>query len=292
MARQGLEEYKRALQLRYTLTARAAPPPPVQPPPPHLIPQPPFRPPFLPATVRLPATPAEPHRMHVRPRSPVETPRGAADQMASPPRLPAPSLTPDEELSLSDSTHSQSPNDSTSLADDIMERVTKHLPERVRPSTFTREPPTPPTPPKPAPAHQPLQSTPVPPLDIGQSLSPGARAQTTADDEVEARRRELREAQRRVTVQREAVLLQQREQQEKLRRQQAEMDQMRRQREALEALMQTNVQVRDGKLVKEDHTAAAAAATAFQTLLHLLPAASSHSRRHHPGFGAHRSHPP
>lgn len=60
---------------------------------------------------------------------------------------------------------------------------------------------------------------------------------------MEARRRELRETQRRVTEQREAVLLQHREQQEKQRGQEAEMKQMRRQREALQALTQTNVQV-------------------------------------------------
>lgn len=225
--------------------------------------------------------------MHIRPHSPMEMPTRAADRMSSPLRLPAASLTPDKELTLSSSTHSQSLDDSASLADDIMERATKHLPERVRPSAFTREPPTPS---KPAPAHQPLQSSPVLPLDIGQSSGSGGKDPTIAVDEVDARRRELREAQRRVTAQREAVLLQQGEQQEKLRRQQAEMEQMRRQREALQALMQTNVQVREGKLVNEDPAGAAAAAAAggFLTLLHLLPAASSHSRHHQPGFEAHR----
>lgn len=246
MARQRLEEYKRALQLRDTLTARAAPPPPpppLPPPPPRLIPQPPFPPSFLPTAVQLPATPAAPHWVHVRPRSPAGIPTRASDRMASPPRPPgtgaslhaSPVL--DEELSFSSSTLSQSP-DVSSLTDDIMERVTKHLPERVRPSAFTGEPPIPPTP---AAAHLPLQSTPGPLLDIGS----GGRA--AAEDEVETRRRDLREAQRRVAEQREAVLLQQREQLEKLRRQEAEMEQMRRQREALQALMQTNVQVRKGE---------------------------------------------
>lgn len=152
---------------------------------------------------------------------------------------------PDEELSLSSGTHSQSPDDSASVADDIMERVTRHLPDAVRPSAFYREPPTPP---KPAAAHQPLLSTPILLLDIGQSSGSGGKAPTAAEDEVEAQRRELREAQRRVTAQREAVLLQQTEQEEKLRRQRAEMEQMKRQREALQALMQTNVQVCGGSL--------------------------------------------
>lgn len=294
MARQGLEEYKQALQLRYTLTTRSAvslphphpPPPPAQPLVHHLIPQCSFPPPVLPATLRLPVNPPGPHREHDRPWSPVEIPKGAANRIASPPQPPATSLTPDKELSLSSGTHSQSPDDSASLADDIMERVTKHLPEAVRPSAFYREPSTPS---KPAPAHQPLLSTPIPLLDIGQSSGSGGNAPTTVEGKVEARRRELREAQRRVTAQREAVLLQQREQQEKLRRQQVEMEQMRRQREAMQALMQTNIQVCVGKLVKKDPDAAT---IGFKTLLYLLSVTTSCYRRHCPGFRAHRSDPP
>lgn len=68
-----------------------------------------------------------------------------------------------------------------------------------------------------------------------------------AEEEVETRKHDLREAQRRVAEQREAVLLQHREQQEKLQRQEAEIEQTRRQREALQALMQTSVQVRAGE---------------------------------------------
>lgn len=251
MARQGLEEYKRTLQLRYNLTARSAAPfphprmpPPAQPPPPHLIPLPPYPPPSVPASVRLPVTSAEPYQEHVKPWSPVDIPKGAANRLASIPQPPATSLAPDRELSLSSSTHShsQSPDDSASLADDIMERVTKHLPEAVRNLAIT--------PSKPAPAHQLLMSTPIPQLDIDQISGSEGKAPITTEDEVEARRRELREAQRHVMAQREAVLQQQREQQEKLQRQQEEMEQMRRQREALQALMQTNVQVCEGKLVK------------------------------------------
>lgn len=290
VARQRLEEYKRALQLRYTLTARAAPPPPpppLPPPPPRLIPQPPFPPSLLPTAVQLPATPAAPHWVHVRPRSPAGIPTRASDRMASPPRPPgtgaslhaSPVL--DEELSFSSSTLSQSP-DASSLTDDIMERVTKHLPERVRPSAFTGEPPIPPTP---AAAHLPLQSTPGPLLDIGS----GGRA--AAEDEVETWRRDLREAQRRVAEQREAVLLQQREQLEKLRRQEAEIEQMRRQREALQALMQTNVQPPPGA-TEVSEPVGQTRRKLLATLLRAIEESSGGTLSHleeHPGRGGSRS---
>ncbi|XP_075892081.1 centrosomal protein 295 isoform X3 [Nelusetta ayraudi] len=291
VARQRLEEYKRALQLRYTLTARAAPPPPppLPPPLPRLIPQPPFPPPFLPAAVQLPATPAAPHWVHVRPRSPVGIPTRASDRMASPPRPPgtgaslhaSPVL--DEELSFSSSTLSQSP-DVSSLTDDIMERVTKHLQERVRPSAFTGDSPIPPTP---AAAHLPLQSTPGSLLDSGS----GGRAPAAAEDEVETQRRDLREAQRRVAEQREAVLLQQREQLEKLQRQEAEMEQMRRQREALQALMQTNVQPPPGA-TEVSEPIGRTRRKLLATLLRAIEDSSGGSLSHleeHPGRGGSRS---
>jgi len=157
------------------------------------------------------------------------------------------------------------PDVSAWLTDNIMQRVTEHLPERVRPCS---EPP----PHKRLPAQHsasfpsqptsdPIQAVKshiterVPVVERGpaphgsvRSRSPSSRDDD--DDDMESQRRELLEVQRRVLDQREAVALQQRRREEERqrreeqrRRQEAEMEQMRQQNEILQALIQTEEQV-------------------------------------------------
>lgn len=264
MARQRLEEYKRALQLRYNMATRTLRPP-------HLIPQPlhSMQSAFPTAAVQHPITPAAPDHINIRQQRPIRE----SDRLTSPPhplggssRLSA-RLVQDEEDLFSQSIYNQSPDASALLTDDIMERVTKHLPERVRPFTITREPP----PYKPTTTHRSistqLQSATDVILNTSQNVtdsdhmglggespktvtSPHSSVLTESshskEENMETQRQELREAQRRVMEQREAVLLQQRENEEKRRRQEVEMEQMRQQRETLQALIHTGSQVLQG----------------------------------------------
>lgn len=66
---------------------------------------------------------------------------------------------------------------------------------------------------------------------------------SVGEDNMERQRQELQEAQRRVLEQREALMLQQRQREEERRRQDLEMVQMRRQKETLQALINTDAQV-------------------------------------------------
>lgn len=270
MARQRLEEYKRALQLRYNMAARTLRPP-------HIIPQPlhGMQSAFPPAAVQHPVTPAAPDHINIRQR-PVEIPIRESDRLTSPDhplgansRLSA-SLVQDNEDLFSHSIYNQSPDASAFLTDDIMERVTKHLPERVRSFTITREPP----PYKPTTTHRSISTQLQSAADFIQNTSQNmtdgeymglggesprtvnsphssvlTKSSHSKDENMETQRHELREAQRRVTEQREVVLLQQRENEEKRRRQEVEMEQMRQQRETLQALIHTDSQVRQGTVL-------------------------------------------
>lgn len=264
MARQRLEEYKRALQLRYNLATRTLRPS-------HLIPQPlhSMQSAFPPAAVQHPITPAAPDHFNIRQQKPVEIPIRESDRLISPPHpLGASSrllarLVQDEEL-FSHSIYNQSPDASAFLTDDIMERVTKHLPERVRPSTIIREPP----PYKPITTHHSISTQLQSAADVIQNTSQNVtdsehmglggespktvtssrssvltESSRSKEENMETQRDELKEAPRRVMEQREAVLLQQRENEEKRRRQEVEMEQMRQQRETLQALIHTDSQV-------------------------------------------------
>lgn len=268
MARQRLEEYKRALQLRCNIAAKTLRPP-------HLIPQPlhSMQSTFPPAAVQHPITPAARDHINIRQQRPVEIPMRESDRLTSPPHpLGASSrllarLVQDEEDLFSHSIYNQSPDASAFLTDDIMERVTKHLPERVRPFTITREPP----PYKPTTTHHSISTQLQSAADVirntsqnvtdsehmglgGESpktvTSPHSSVLTESshskEENMETQRHELREAQRRVMEQREAVLLQQWESEEKRRRQEVEMEQMRQQRETLQALIHTDSQVQQG----------------------------------------------
>ncbi|XP_051254471.1 uncharacterized protein cep295 isoform X8 [Dicentrarchus labrax] len=334
VARQRLEEYQRALQIRYNMTATTLLPPGLIHPPLHST-----RPVHLPTSLQLPTTPAVPAYNHAKPQT-TEVPT----REASPPHLPGSSLRvrsrllPDEVESISDSSRNQRPDVTPWLTDNIMERVTKHLPEGVRPFLATKDP----VPYKQFTTHHPtsipLQPTsdPIqvisPRITDGAPLAPGHAAVRpgilpqgslqslrSREDDMERQRRELQEVQRRevqrrelqevqrrelqevqrrelqevqrrelqevqrrelqevqrrelqevqrrelqevqrrelqevqrrelqevkrrVLEQREAVVLQQRQQEEERKRQEVEMEQMRRQKEALQALIHTDAQ--------------------------------------------------
>lgn len=265
MARQRLEEYKRALQLRYNMAARTQRPP-------QLIPQPlhTMQSTFPPAAVQHPITPAAPDHLNIRQQRPVEIPMRESDRLTSPPHpLGASSrllarLMQDEEDLFSPSIYNQSPDTSAFLTEDIMERVTKHLPERVRPCTVTREPP----PYKPTTTHRSISTQLQSAADVIQNTSQNVtdsehmglggespktvtsphssvltESSLSKEERMETQRDKLNEAQRREMEQREAELLQQRENEEKRQRQEVEMEQMRQQRETLQALIHTDSQV-------------------------------------------------
>lgn len=258
MARQRLEEYKRALQLRYNMAAGTLRPP-------HLIPQPQSA--FPRAAVQHPITPAAPDHINIRQQRPVELPIRESDRLTSHPlgagsRLSA--RLQDEEDFFSHSIYDQSPDASAFVTADIMERVTKHLPERVRSSAITREPP----PYKPTTTHHSVSTQLQSAADVIQNTSQSVtdsehmglggespktvtsphssvltESSRSKEENMETQRHELKEAQRRVMEQREAMLLQERENEEKRRRQEVEMEQMRQQREMLQALIHADAQV-------------------------------------------------
>ncbi|XP_071351833.1 centrosomal protein of 295 kDa isoform X2 [Trachinotus anak] len=275
VARQRLEEYQRALRIRYNMTSTLMLPAVV---PPGLS-----HPPLQstqsvhpPAPVQFPTTPAVPACLHSKPQTSVEVPTRESDMLASPPHLPGSSwsvgskLLPDEVESNLNSPRNQRPDTTAWLTDDIMERVTQHLPERVRPSSL----PTEPLPYSVSTSHHSatiqLHPTSDPirainpsirddaPLVSGhaavkpRTLSHGSlqtRSLSSRGDDMERQRQELQEVQRRVLEQREAVVLQQKQQEEERqrqeeqrRRQEVEMEQMRRQKETLQALIHTDAQ--------------------------------------------------
>lgn len=248
VARQRLEEYQRALQLRYGMAATMMPPPSFT----HRLHS--VRPVHPPAALPLHLAPAEPAHVSVKPLTSVEIPTRQSGILASPPHPPGSSsrvcsrLQPDESVS----------DVSAWLTDSIMDRVTEHLPEKVRPLSVTRGPL-----PNRQQAHHslsiPLPSTSDPFQTTAPSVTdgPGAAADkphghvatgplSPREDDTERRRRELEETKRRVLEQSEAVALQQRQLEEKRQRQEEEMKEMRRQKETLQALIHTDAQVSEG----------------------------------------------
>lgn len=212
MARQRLEEYQRALRIRHNMTSGLIHP--------HLHGAPSVH---LPAPLQLPTAPAVSAYIHAKPQTPVEVPTREFDMLASSSRLPGSSasvgskLLPDE--SISSDPRNQRPDVTAWLTDNIMERVTEHLPERVRPSSE-------PLPYKLFTTHHsasiPLQPTsdPIqavsPSITYGAPLVPGhaevkrgslrtGSLSSREDDDMERQRRELQEVQRRVLQQREAA---------------------------------------------------------------------------------------
>ncbi|CAI5692647.1 unnamed protein product [Oreochromis niloticus] len=296
VARQRLEEYQRALQIRYNMTATSLLPPVVPPglahPPPNstrcvrqpghvqAVPTPlhaplhaswaplqaPLHPPLQTSHAPLVA-PLQAHAVpvynHELPRTSEDVSTEESDTLTSPPSLSGFSLAskplPDDVESDSDSLRYQRLNDTSWLTDSIMEKVTEHLPERMRPLSVTKEK----LPYKRFTEHHsrsiPVQPSPEPikgmrstiaevtaPLP-GYALAEARASQSTGslsvgEDNTERQRQELQEAQRRVLEQKEALMLQQRQREEERRRQDLEMVQMRRQKETLQALINTDAQ--------------------------------------------------
>ncbi|KAI9536922.1 hypothetical protein NQZ68_030146 [Dissostichus eleginoides] len=135
VARQRLEEYQRALRIRYNMTPTsllpAAVPPGLCPPPLHGV-----QSVHPPAPLQLPTPPASQAYIHAKAQTPVEVPTRESDMLASHSQPPssnissASKLVPDEvEYILSNSRNQKF---TAWLTDNIMERVTGHLTERVR----------------------------------------------------------------------------------------------------------------------------------------------------------------
>ncbi|XP_040902301.1 centrosomal protein of 295 kDa isoform X1 [Toxotes jaculatrix] len=261
VARQRLEEYQQALRMRYTMTSMsllpAVMPPGVSHPPLHST-----QSVYLPAPLQLPTIPAVPSYIHNQPQTSLEVPTRESETPASPPHLPGSSfsvgskLLPDEVESCWNSPSIQRPDVTAWLTDSIMERVTEHLPERVRPSSLTTEP----LPYKLCTTHH-SPSIPLQPgSDMVQAISPSITdgaplvpghvaakpgtllrgslqtgSLSSRGDDMEMQRRELQE-------QREAVVLQRRQQEEERQRREEEMEQMRWQKETLQGLIHTDTQ--------------------------------------------------
>ncbi|KAM6932934.1 uncharacterized protein cep295 [Xenentodon cancila] len=293
VARQRLEEYQRALRLRY-MTSRSLMPAVV---PPGLA-QPPLHSPsseHLPVALQLPTT--VPAYIHNRPPS-VEVSTRDSNTSASP-CCPASSVSVGSKLLSDESVSSmlgiQKRDLTTQLTDRILERVTEHLPERLRPSSFNKEQlpynlftPCNST----SNPHQPasgrfgaIRSCIADGQPIYSGLQSGSLSSSKEDAQrrelqeaqrrelqeaqrrelqeaqrrelqeaqrrelQEAQRRELQEAQRRELEQREMVAFQRRLQEDERRRQEeqrwrqeVEIEQMKRQKETLQALIETSEQ--------------------------------------------------
>ncbi|KAF0030239.1 hypothetical protein F2P81_016970 [Scophthalmus maximus] len=258
VARQRLEEYQRALRIRYNGSPTSLLP--------AVIP-PDFRQPSLPTPLLLPTIPAVPSYIHAKPQTFMDVPTRESAMPASPPHLPGSSLRagtkllPDEVESSLNGFRTQRADVPAWLTDGIMERVTEHLPERVRPCSLTTEPLPrklftthhPPTIPL-WPSSDPLQAVtpsltdsppPVPghaAVNMAILLHAPVQMDSSRGEEVERQRRELLEVQRRVLEQREAVALQQRQREEERQRREVELEQMRQQKETLQALIHTDTQ--------------------------------------------------
>ncbi|TKS80614.1 Centrosomal protein of 295 kDa [Collichthys lucidus] len=287
VARQRLENYQRALQIRYSMTTKQSLPSVV---PPGLV-HPPLHsagPVHRPAPLSLPTTPAVPAYVPARPHPTVEVTTREADMVASPPCLPGSSLRvcsrllPDEVESVWNRAKNQKPDVSTWLTDNIMERVTEHLPDSVKPVSVTMKPP----PHKLSTTREStsilLQPTSHPVQAIGPSIAdrtplfPGHVAvrphvslltgplssreddmerqrrelQRQQEEEEERQRWELQEVQRRLLEQREAVEVQQRQKEEERQRQELQR-RMQEQRAAVELQQKQQEEERQRRLLEQ-----------------------------------------
>ncbi|KAJ4936149.1 hypothetical protein JOQ06_017673 [Pogonophryne albipinna] len=208
VARQRLEEYQRALRIRYNMTPTsllpAAVPPGLFPPPLHGV-----QSVHPPAPLQLPTPPASQAYIHAKAQTPVEVPTRESDMLASHSQPPssnissASKLVPDEVEYISSNPRNQ--KFTAWLTDNIMERVTGHLTERVRATRHSASITLQPT-------SDPIQGSssiitsgaplaPVPetvrPVTLPHcSLRTGSLS-STEDDRMERQRRELQEVQRR-----------------------------------------------------------------------------------------------
>ncbi|XP_070826236.1 uncharacterized protein cep295 [Chaetodon trifascialis] len=244
VARQRLAEYQRALQIRYGMTATSFLP--------AIMPAGLIQPPLHstgsahpPTALPLSTPPAVPAYIQATPQTSMEVPPRESDMLAAPPRLSGSRLLLNELESVSNSHRNQRLDVSALLTDNIMERVTEHLPERVRPFLKPHSTSIPLQP-----ASDPIQAV-SPGTTDGAPLVPGQAevklgtlphgslltgSLSSREGDMERQRRELQEVQRRLLEQREAVVLQQRRQEER-QRQEEEMEKMRRQKETLQTLI-------------------------------------------------------
>ncbi|XP_026226538.1 centrosomal protein of 295 kDa isoform X2 [Anabas testudineus] len=269
VARQRLEEYQRALRIRYMTSTSSLP----AVTPLGITHQRLHSAQSVHQTVplQLPTAPAHPVLEAAVSQTSLEVPTREFNMPASPLHFPGsclsvgPTLLPDEVESKSNSSGDQRPDVTAWLTDNIMKRVTEHLPVRVRPSSsaepmpcklFTTHhsvniPVQQPSGPVQANSTSITDSVPVvqghadakPQTLMHSSLQMGSLSST--EDDLERQRQELQEVQRRLLEQREAVTLQQRQQEEQRHRQEVQMEQMRRQKEVLQALIQTDAQVNE-----------------------------------------------
>ncbi|XP_034460933.1 centrosomal protein of 295 kDa isoform X4 [Hippoglossus hippoglossus] len=265
VARQRLEEYQRALRIRYSMTSPlllSAVVPPGHPPL-HST-----QPLHLPTPRPLTTTPAVPSFIHNKPLTSIEVPTRESDILASPPRLPGSSLSsgskllPEEVESRSNRSRNQRPDVSSWLTDNIMERVTEHLPQRVRPSSLTTEPPphklftTRPSTNIPLQrSSDPIQATSpsiwddAPLVPAPAEVQPGILLSSRRDDKGR-QRRELQEFQRRVQEQREAVDLQQEEERrrgelQEVQRREVELQEFQRREVELQEVQRREVELQE-----------------------------------------------
>ncbi|XP_062275908.1 centrosomal protein of 295 kDa [Scomber scombrus] len=254
VARQRLEEYQRALRIRYNMTATSTLHTVV--PPGHIYP--PLRNTqyvHFPTPLQPTTTPRAPAHFPTNLQNLAEVPTRESDILAARPHLPESRLSVESRLLSNEgefiSNRSRVQDATVRLTSSIMERVTEHLPERLRPSSVTTEPY------KLLTSHHSTTSTPLTPASdpirdispndtdvapLGQiRVKPGTLpcgsllTSSLREDSMEHRRRELQEIQRRVLQQREAMELQQRQQEREreleLQRRQQERE---RQKEAME----------------------------------------------------------
>ncbi|XP_037533826.1 centrosomal protein of 295 kDa [Nematolebias whitei] len=214
VARHRLEEYQRALQIRHNMTFRSLLPV-VR--PPSIFPLLGAQSDRLPAPLQLPTPPAAPPFVQNEPQISAEVVTRDSEALAPPP-CPAPSAGVCSELksgeSVSDTLSLHRPDGNTYLTDDIMKKVTEHLPDRLRPSSELLP-------------HKLLPS-------ISQSSSDPLRAVSPRSPSVGAGLIPREDTE----TQREAVM--QRLQEEGRRRREVELEQMRRQKSTLQALIDTD----------------------------------------------------
>lgn len=237
VARQRLEEYQRALQTRYSMPVSGTPPG--------------VEPPRLIHTPLLNTWSARPPTALPLPTAPAALPCQAS--------VKVPGIQPDQLPPLfhrfreGSTATRQEPvpirgtdqrSESAWLTDSIMERVMKHLPERLRPVFATREPPRRSTSVPLQPTSDSLRAA-SPAITDAAALLPGHTAakggilpcgsvetESLSSSEVERQRWDLQQAQARVLEQREALALQRRQQEEERKRLEVEMEHLRRQKEA------------------------------------------------------------
>ncbi|XP_013871349.1 uncharacterized protein cep295 isoform X2 [Austrofundulus limnaeus] len=212
VARQRLEEYQRALQIRHHMPTRS---------PLSLSGPPTFRTqPDVP--LQLLTAPAGPPFIHTEAQTSEEFSVRGSEASCPASRSSVSSRTPSDESARLDV--------NTQLTDDIMKRVTEHLPERLRPPSVSEEQP----PHKPPSRHKSISSQPTSDRlrAVGRSEGPDPES-----GEEGTQRQRRQEAQRQAKEQREARL-----QQVERQRNEVELEQMRRQKEALQALIDTDEQ--------------------------------------------------